>query len=302
MLWFFIALLGYFFLALTFILDKLILTKSLGKPVVYTFYSTIFMFGALLALPFGVEFLSGMDWWWAIVSGVGFGLGLWTLFKAVKIGEASHINPFNGAVVTIVTYLFSSHFVGESLSSLQISGIVILIFASLLLSFEKSKKHSGFHIGFVWAIISGIFFAMSHVSAKYLYELYPFLTGFVWTRATTGLVGLFVLFFPSVRATLKKKEQTKRSEKKRKKTITLVVSTKLLAVLAVILIQFAAAIGSVSLVIALSGLQYALMFVMIYLLTKFAPKVFKEYFTKRELTVQWVAIFLVVVGSAMFVL
>lgn len=299
-MWFIIAFVGYFLLATVFVLDKFILTKSVSKPIVYAFYSTIFMFGALLAWPFGVELLKGIDWLWAVVSGVSFGLGFWTLFVAVKKGEASHINPFNGATVTISTYLLSSYFLGESLTQLQLAGIGILVFASILLSFEKSKKFNGFHSGFLWAILSGVFFAISHVAAKYLYEIYPFLTGFIWTRATTGLVGLFLLAFPSVRQTFKK---TKKRSKKpaRRHALSIVVIDKILAVLAVVLIQYAAAISSVSLVIALSGLQYVLMFVMIYLLTKLAPKLFKEYFTKRELAVEMIAIILVVMGSALFV-
>ncbi|MBT3539201.1 EamA family transporter [Candidatus Parcubacteria bacterium] len=303
MLWFFIALAGYFFLALTFILDKLILTKSVGKPVVYTFYSTIFMFGALLAWPFGVELLHGVDWWWAITSGVAFGFGLWTLYKAVKSGEASHINPLNGAIVTISTYALSFYFLSESLSSLQILGMAVLVCASLLLSLEKSRKHKGIHMGFVWAIVSGILFAVSHVSAKYLYELYPFLTGFVWTRAATGFVGLFVLLFPSVRKTFKKKKTKEKPKTKAKRYAgAIVVATKVLGVVAVVLIQYAMAIGSVSLVVAMSGLQYALMFLLILFFTKFLPKIFKEYFTKRELVIEWVAILLVVVGSMLFVI
>ena len=42
-------------------------------------------------------------------------------------------------------------------------------------------------------------------------------------------------------------------------------------------------IGSVTIVGAMSGVQYVLMFIMIYLLTKFTPKIFKEYFTKHEI-------------------
>lgn len=301
-MWFIFALLGYFLLAVVFILDKLILTKAVGKPVVYTFYSTIFMFGALAAWPLGVEFLRGSDWWWALVSGVAFGLALGTLFMAVKEGEASHINPFNGAIITIATFGLSSLFLGERLSGGQLTGMMILIVASFILSFEKSLKHRGWHIGFVWAIISGVLFGISHVSAKYLYELYPFLTGFVWTRAATGLVGLMVLFSPAVRQLLHQRRRApapKTSPKRQ--ALSLVITTKILAVLAVILIQYAVAAGSVSLVAAMSGLQFALMFGLIYMLTKLAPGVFKEYFTRRELAVQIIGILLVVTGSALFI-
>lgn len=306
--WFIIALIGYFLLALVFVLDKLILTKSLGKPVVYTFYSTIFMFGALLAWPFGVEMLRSVEHWVAaLVSGVGFGFGMWAMFVAVKQGEASHINPFIGAMITMATYLFSSFFLSETLTPLQLWGMVVLVLASVLLSLEKSSSHKGFHRGFVWAILAGILFAASHVSAKYLYELYPFLTGFVWTRATTGLVGLICLLYPSVRRSFGRNQKNSAQKKDVPKTfgkrhvVSIVVSNKVLSVLGVVLIQWSIALGSVTLVNAMSGLQYVLMFVLILLLSKFAPKVLREYFTKKELAVQTVAIVLVVIGSAMFV-
>lgn len=301
MSWFAIAIFGYTAQAFVFLLDKLILSKSLGKPIVYTFYSTIYFFAALLALPFGGTLLTtGFDWLMAVVSGLGFGFGLWTMFIAVKEGEATHINPFIGAIITVATFGLSSAFLAETLTSLQIAGMALLVFASLLLSFEKSKKHSGFHVGFLWAIISGLFFAVSHVSAKYLYDIYPFITGFIWTRATTGLVGIVCLFFPAVRRIFRKKKTKKKSFAKRH-ALSLVVIDKVFALVSVVAIQYAIAIGSVTLVNAMSGLQFALLFIFMLFTTRLFPKVLKEYFTKKELIVQTIAIILVVFGSALFV-
>jgi drug/metabolite transporter (DMT)-like permease len=300
MTWFVIALVGYFALAWVFILDKLILTKSsASKPVIYTFYSTIYMFAALAAYPLGATLLSSAnDWLWALVSGLAFGFGLWTMFIAVKGGEASHINPFIGAVITVATFGMSSVLLSEALTDLQIVGMIILVFASFLLSFEKSRKNSGIHMGFLWAVFSGVFFAVSHVAAKYLYDIYPFITAFVWTRATTGFVGLFCLLFPSVRRSFKKKKS--KSYAKRH-TLFIIVIDKILAVIGVVAIQYSISIGSVTLVNAMSGLQYALMFVLIYLFSKFLPKVFNEYFTKKELWQETIALVLIVLGSALFV-
>lgn len=308
MLWFVIALIGYALLALVFVLDKFILSKSLGSPAVYAFYSSIFMFGALAALPFGVQVLFGLDWFWAIVSGLAFGGGLWAMFTAVKRGEASHIDPFIGAVVTIAVYTLSYMFLSESLTRTQIGGIIVLIFASLLLSFEKTRQRNGFHVGFIWAIIAGILFGLSHVTAKYLYELYPFLTAFVWTRAATGLLGIALLLAPSVRRELKTVFSKKKARAASKKinfgkdhALMVVSLDKVLGIVGVVLIQYSISIGSVTLVNALSGLQYAFMFVMIYVLTKLRPRLFNEYFTKRELRMQILALFFVLIGSAMFV-
>ncbi len=302
MSWFPLALLGYFLLAVVFILDKLIVDKSGSSPAVYAFYSTIFLAAVLLLYPFGAGLLIGLDWVWAFVSALAFGFGLWTLFIAVDKGEATHIDPFNGACITIFIYMLAFVFLGERLTALQLTGMGTLFVASVILAFEKSAKQSGFHVGFVWAIFAGLLFAISHVSAKYLYDTYGFLTGLVWSKSPIALVAIFTLFHPSVRQLWRKKKRGAPKQYARRYRGAIILSAKILSLISNVLIQYAVALGSVTLVGALSGAQFVIMFVMVYLLTKFLPKVFKEYFTKRELAVQTVAIVLVAVGSAFFVM
>ncbi|MBU0660770.1 hypothetical protein KKG22_01165 [Patescibacteria group bacterium] len=303
MTWFIVALLGYTCLAVVFILDKFILDKSVSKPIVYTFYSTIFMFAALLAFPFGVSMLSGLDWIIALVAGVSFGVGLWWMFIALSIGETSHMSPFIGGIITIGIYALSSVFLGEHLTGLHVIGIAILAIASLSLSFEESNNHHGFHKGFLWGIAAALAFAVSHVATKHIYNQYDFLTGIVWTRAAIGFVGLYTLCFPSVYKTFTEKKKSKeKTTYATKHVLGLVVSDKILAVVGVILIQYAIALGSVTIVNAMAGIQFALMFIFIIILSKWAPKVFAEDFTKRELVIEWVGILLVIAGSVLFVI
>ena len=307
MLWFLFALTGYLLLAMVFVLDKLILTKTLDKPVVYTFYSTIFMVLALLAWPFGVQLLVMTDWLWAFVSGIAFGLALWSMFIAVKREEASHINPFIGAITTIITYALAALFLAERLTTESVWGVITLFAATLLLSLFGEGRKPGLSRGLWWGVAAGLLFAVSHSSAKYLYEIYPFLTAFVWTRATTALVGFMCLFSPAVRRTFRRKEsetirRCRSCGYSRTYTVALVAATKLLGVVAVICIQYAIAIGSVTVVNALVGLQYAFMFLLIYLSTRYIPKIFKEHFSRKELAIETAAIVLVLFGSALFVL
>jgi len=300
--WFWIAIIGYFLSGLVLVLDKFILTKSVGKPIVYAFYSTIFMLAVFLAAPFGASLLHGLDWLWAVVSGFGFGFGLWFMFIAVKKGEASHINPFLGGIITILVFLLSNYFLQEKLLVVQVLGVIILTLACLFLSSEKSQKHHGFHTGFLWAILAGLCFATSHVSAKYIYDIYGFFTGLIWTKGAVGLVGLILLLSPSVRHSLHKKNNQDSKTSAKRHAMLIVIADKVLGVGAVLLIQYAIAIGSVTVVNALVGIQYTFMFLVIYLFTKFLPRVFKEYFTKRELMIEVIAIILVILGSALFVL
>ena len=174
--------------------------------------------------------------------------------------------------------------------SLERSGRLALCAGCMM---QKSRKMSGFHRGFLWAILSGILFSIAHVSSKYIYDLYPFLTGIIWTKATAGIVGLIAFLMPSVRKSLKQKDTEKN-------TMTFIISDKVLGVLGVLLIQYSIAIGSVTVVNAMAGIQFALIFLFAYVLSRIVPRIFKEYFTRQELLTQVIAIVLVVIGSALF--
>lgn len=290
---FLIALLGYTLLAAVAIMDKMILSKSVKSAAAYAFYSTVFFLGLFVLIPLAPLLTKSYDYIISLISGLAFGFGLWTMFKALRLGETSHISPFLGGVVALSTYMLSYFLLGESLSSSQQWGVVFLIFASLLFSMEKTRKSHGFHRGFLWAILSGLLFGIAHVSSKYIYDLYPFLTGIIWTKATAGFVGLIALFLPSVRSALKQKD-------KPTGTASLIISDKILGIAGVILIQYAIAIGSVTIVNAMAGIQFALVFLFAFVLTKTAPRFFKEYFTTQELILQIIAILFVVIGSALF--
>lgn len=296
MFWLGIAILGYALLAIVAIMDKHILTDAVQSPAVYTFYSTIFLAGALVVLPFGGGFLVGFDWIWAIVSGVSFGFALWTMYIAFLRGEASHMAPFIGGIVTLCSFIFGFVLLGEALTLPQIVGMIILVVATFLLSFEQTISTMGMHVGFLWGIASGALYGISHVSAKYLYESYDFLTSFAWSRASIALLGVALLASPVVRNEIGRKKKRKKREKSLS-TLALVVSSKGIGVVAVILIQYAIAIGSVTVVNALAGVQFAVLFLLIVLFTLFSPRTFKEFMTRREIAVQSIAIIFVVIGS-----
>jgi len=288
------AILGYIVLAVVAVLDKFILSKSLKHPAVYAFYSTIFSVLAFLFLPF-VGFPTGFDLVWSIISGVSFGLGVWTMFIAFRHSEASHLSPFLGAVIAIVSLGLSYLILGDSLTLIQTMGVIFLISASFLLSFEKSREHEGFHIGFVWAILSAILFSLSHVLAKYIYINYSFLSGLVWTRGTVSFVGLLIILIPTFsRQIFHKKSHIQKTNQV--SSVRIVITVKLLGIVSVLLIQYAISLGNVAVVNALAGVQYVLMFIIIYWLTRFYPKLFFEYFTRKELVIQSTAILFIVVG------
>lgn len=289
------AIVGYAILAIVSILDKYILSGSVKKPIVYTFYSTIFFLAAFLAIPWCTA-ITPVDLVWSIISGLAFGLGLWSMFIGLKNSEASHLMPFLGGVVALATYVFSTILLGEVLTSFSQIGLVFLVSACFLLSFEKSRKHNGFHIGFLWATFAGILFGFSHVTAKHVYELYPFITGLVWTKGSVGFIGLLVLFWPEVLKTIFYSPESKSEISDQKNKNIIVLINKILSVFGAIAVQYAIAKGSVTIINGMAGVQYTLMFIIIYSFSRFWPRIFSEYFTRREIFVEICAILLLFIG------
>lgn len=298
-MWLMVSILGYFIFGLVFVLDKVILNKNPDHPVVYAFYSTIFMALALLAAPFFSWYPSFADMALAAGSGIGYGLGLWFLYIGLSKGDTSRINPFNGAMVTIAVLALSFLFLKERIGLTPTAGIIVLIFSSFVLVFGKKSAKTIFHSGFAWAAMSGLCFGLSHVLAKYLFLAHDFWPVLIWTKGLVGLVGLGILCFAGFRKEIFQKKKT--SVKKARSFGWTVFLNKFLSVLAVICVQFGMSSGSVTVVNALSGLQYGFMFILILLFSGFVPAFFNEKFNRRELAVEIAALILVIVGSLLVV-
>lgn len=295
-MWFIFALLGNAVLAIVGVTDKLILSKSVPKPVVFVFYSTIFILPLFLFLPFGVIFPTALvDYFIFAISGICFALALWALYIGFKESEVSHVGPLVGAATPFFVFLLGNIFLGEKFTPIKLLAIFILIFGSLVVSFEKSKWHNGWHRGMAWGVLAGLLFAASHVTSKYAYDAYGFYSGFVWTKLWIGAFAIFLLPFPSVRALFAKK-QIPAAAVSSEHAGWLVVANKLLGILGVILVQYAISLGSVSLVNALAGAQYAILIILVALLSKFYPRILKETYTRKEIWQEASAVALIGLG------
>jgi len=298
-MWLLITLLGYLILAVVSILDKFILEKESTKPIVFVFYSTIFVLPIFLLLPFGVKPLSTLkDGYYALISGLAFGLAMWTMYIGLEKSEVSHLGPLIGAATPFFVMFLSKAILHDAMTTAQWVASFLLIVGSLIVSFEISEKHRGWHSGMWWGVLSGLLFAVSHVFAKYMYNHYDFYSGFVWTRGAIGLVGIIVLFFPSVYRQLFKKEKVKAAKPKDGKKYAVIISDKVLGVVGVILIQYAIALGNVSIVNALTGIQYGVLIILVAILSKFAPKLFKETYARGEKMQEAIAVAIIAAGLA----
>lgn len=284
-------------------MDKFILAKSVSKPIVFVFYSTIFVLPTFLLLPFGINMPTvWTDYMIFGISGFCFALALWTLYIAIQASEISHVGPLVGAVMPFFILFLSRIFLGEKLGPYGVLAAVILIVGSLVISFDFNEKKRGWHGAMSWGILTGFLFAVSHVISKYAYDSYGFYSGFVLTKLPIGIFGGILLLSPTVRALFAKKQKTSADKAHNKKVFILVVGDIGLGVVAATMLQYATALGSVTLVNALAGAQYAMLIIFVALISRFFPKILKETFTKKEIIQKSVAVVIISLGLVLLLI
>ena len=83
MTWTLVALLGYFFAALSSVFDKYLLSDRIPVPAVYAFFVSLFSLIPMVLIPFGFEYSNWYATWTLILSGVLFVYGLVAFYTAV---------------------------------------------------------------------------------------------------------------------------------------------------------------------------------------------------------------------------
>ncbi len=256
------------------LVDKYIVTseKVLPQPFVYAFYTCIlaglwivlFLVGILpvpffqtIAMPslLHVEYPNLIVANLSLFSAYTFFIALVALYTALKSADASDVIPVVGAVSAMVSFGLSHFFLGARLTPNFIIGLLLLSAGTLLVS----------HLRFTWktaltSILAGLFFAIHYVTIKGLFNETSFDNGFFWSRMAFFVVAASMLLVPGWLEKIR--TQTKATTRH---SGVLVLANKFLAGIGSILILKATALGSVSVVQALGGLQ----FVFILLLTLF---------------------------------
>ena len=132
MSWLFFALLSALFAALTAVFAKLGL-QGLDSDFA-TFIRTLFIVG-IVAL--WVSFLGK----WQPLSAAATGLSWLFYFKALQLGQASHVAPVDKLSVVFVAF-FSVMFLGERLSAREWLGIVLIVVGVICLALPSAAPVS----------------------------------------------------------------------------------------------------------------------------------------------------------------
>ena len=297
--WFAVTITAYFFNSFAVILDKFLLTQRIQRPSTYAFWVAIFGLGAIILAPFDFYVPPTSAVVNAFVSGTAFSIGLFFFYIAIQSGEASRVTPLIGALSPISVFLLSRGILGETLSKGEFAAFAVLVLGSILISITHKKDGSRVNNHdlkvFGWAVLASFLFGVTYVYEKAVFNEVSFINGFIWTRFGGFFGALPFLVFSYTRHDIF--EAPRMVDRT---TVWAFLTNKVAGAAGFFLLSFAISIGpSVSLINALQGVEYVLVFVMALFLSWARPSILEEEFTPLAVFEKTLAILLIAGGLAL---
>jgi len=282
-----IAVIAYFLIAVASVGDKFLVTKKVANPVVYTFYVGALGIFAFAFAPFGFWLSSLNITLLSVASGVIFLISLFFLFTALFKEEASRVFAVFGGCGAIFVLAINALMFNEVLKSAHLLAVILLIMGGTLILY---KKNNGFHdIKNITPVVLGAFLsAVSIVMIKRVYMIEPFFNAYVWSR-----VGFFLM---AMTLLLRKKNRQIIFDTARnagKSSWLWVIGNKAIAGIGAFLVNIAVAMGNVSIVYSMQGVQYAFIFIFAAILSVKLPAILREGLNRSELWHKIFAILLI---------
>jgi len=291
MFWLYITIGAYLLFALANIGDKFVISKFKTEPIVYAFYVGFMGIVTIVLIPFGVVWPTLHQFFSSIIGGLSFVFALYFMYLAFNSGETTKAITIIGSTSPIFTFLLSYLALSERLSQNQFIAFTILIIAIIVISINLEKnKAKAKNKQILFALIAGFVFAISYVSAKYVYQHQPFISGFVWIRICGFLTALAFLLFTKNRKLIKTDWKRPKTQKG-----SLILLIQIFGGAGVIGQNYAFAIASATLVNALQAIQYAFVFILAAILGKKYQTV-KENLNLKQIIQKVVAIILIAIG------
>lgn len=293
-----IAIFAYLLFAISAVIDKFLLReKQFGHPAKYAFAIGMLSLLAVVVLaPFGFFVPSFFNIGYSLVAGALFTFALLAFFKALKEGETSRIVPVQGGFVPFFTLLLAFFLLDERLSGIDLLAFGCLVGGSFLISREggnrnKKEKQTGM---WGWAIVAAFLFALSFTLTKQIFGFIGFVNGLIWTRFGMAAGAILLLLSSGARAGIFQKRKFLQTQ-----TGALFLVGQGIGALAGLAQNYAIAKGSVTIVNALQGTQFALLLGLVTILSLWYPKVLKEKISRPVITQKIAAVFLISLGVAM---
>jgi uncharacterized membrane protein len=283
--WILIAISAYLIFAVVSIGDKFVLKEAIPNSRVYAFLISSMGLFVLVAAPWFLHW-PGI-YWLAIdlLAGAFFTFALLFQYRALRRGDVSKVMVMIGGFIPVFTTIGSILFLGDHFFAYQWLGLESLVTGTFVIAWTvKEHKLSKTTLwGFAFSLFAALAYAAFFLVSKYAYNHQDFWSSFIWIRIGSALAGVFLLARATERKAIRALLHQKigghdKGNRKKIKGISgfLVLANQTLGAIASILQNYALSFGSVAIINALQGVQYAFLLVLSWLLAIFWPKIFYE--------------------------
>jgi hypothetical protein len=283
-----IAIVAHGLVGISLVWDKVLLKrKGMENLASYVFWlGAISIFGLVL-IPFGFKMPSLTIAGIAVAGGVCDLLATWFYYAALKAGEASEEMAAMGGFTPVATVLISIPLLGLHLHG-QLPGFAVMTMGGFVMFFAEKLPLRKM---LPRVIAAAALFGMTGVLQKLAFNGTNFVSGYVFFTIGTFAGSIALLLRPTWR-----RQIFRSSEEAPARSKAGYMMNRLVAGVGSFLVVFAVSRAAPSLVEAISGVRYVVIFVGAYLITQFRPSWFKEDFTRRALVIKIVATSLVIAG------
>lgn len=278
--WLFFALLAPLIYAIVVDIDKYILEKEIsdyrGMPIYSAIVASIV--GLILWIITGFPLLNFKDSSIIILTGMLTIWGLAFYFKALRNDEASRVTILF-QLIPVMVLILSYLILDEKLSATQFIGFLLILFATIGVSFNKKKISFKLSSSFYLIFLTDLLWASAYVLFKFVVDNSSFYKVISFEGFGIGLGGLTLYcMFPSIRTAF-----IQTNKKVRKRVLGLVFINEGIFVVSRFCIYLAISLGPVALVKVVEGTQVFFAIFYGWLFTVFAPKIVKENISKDNI-------------------
>lgn len=199
--WYFFALLAPALFGMTSYIEKYILDKHIKDA--WTVTALGCFINGLLGLFLFIFFSSFRVASWdkailLIISGIIMSVYFLPYLKALMIEETSSVVPLF-RLIAVFTFLLGAIFLKEFLSFKQLIGLVVVVFAGLLLGNDKISRILKPRKVFWLMVLSSFLVSISLIIMKDSSNIYGFWTSITYNSLGGGLFGIILFCFPHIR-------------------------------------------------------------------------------------------------------
>jgi drug/metabolite transporter (DMT)-like permease len=294
--WIILVLIATSLWAIMGIIHKFVRVEYIEDSIGYLIFivpTVLFTLVLLLFQPFTL--LKGTQAFLAILSGVFTMIGCYFYIEALHKEEVSRVFILS-RISPIIVLILSTIFLNEILTMRQYLAFALIFIGTILISFKKVEDKIKLSIGALLVLMSSLFWSTQTVILKYISEINLATT--MIHREAGYLIAIIVIFLFSSKARSSTKKIIK--DLNIKKTI-IVYSAEIMGMTGMFLVYLAIQQGPVSLVQVAEGFEAVFVLILAVIISKFFPKILKEKFDIKTISIKIISIVLMLGGLFMIV-